>query len=143
VVLGDPEGPADHRLVGRGERVGELADRIGRDAGLALGVVEGVALDLRPVGLEVTRGAVDERLVLEARRDDLAADRVGQSDVGPDVEPEPHVGPLGRARPARVDRVEPGAVVDAAQEVVEEDRMRLAGVAAPQDDQVRLFGLTI
>ena len=46
-------------------------------------------------------------------------------------------------RPARVDRVQPGAVADAAQEVVEEDRMRLAGVAAPQDDQVRLFDLTI
>jgi len=27
--------------------------------------------------------------------------------------------------------------------VVEEDRMRLAGVAAPQDDQVRFLGLTI
>ena len=48
-----------------------------------------------------------------------------------------------RRRPARVDRVEPRAVADALEEVVEEDRMRLAGVAAPQDDQVRLFDLTV
>src|SRR5881296_2501837 len=30
-----------------------------------------------------------------------------------------------------------------AEEVVEEDRMRLAGVAAPQDDEVRLLRLTV
>ena len=46
-------------------------------------------------------------------------------------------------RPARVDRVQPGAVADAAEEVMEEDRMRLAGVAAPQDDHVRLFDLPV
>ena len=55
VVLGDAERPADHRLVGRREGVGELADRLGRDAGLALGVLERVALDLGLVGLEVAR----------------------------------------------------------------------------------------
>ena len=71
------------------------------------------------------------------------ADRVGQRDVAADVEAEPHVRPLGRARPARVDRVQARAVADAPEEVVEEDRMRLAGVAAPQDDQVRLLDLTI
>ena len=71
------------------------------------------------------------------------ADGVGERDVAADVEAQPDVGPFGRARPARVDRVQPGAVADAAQEVVEEDRVRLAGVAAPQDDQVRLFGLTV
>ena len=88
-------------------------------------------------------GALDERLVLEPGGDDLAADRVGQGDVAADVEAEPDVGPLGAARPARVDRVQPGAVADAAEEVVEEDRMRLAGVAAPEDDQVRLLDLTV
>ena len=70
-------------------------------------------------------------------------DRVGQRDVAADVEAQPQVGPLGRRGAARVDRDQPGAVVDAAQQVVEEDRMRLAGVAAPQDDQVRLLDLTV
>ena len=61
----------------------------------------------------------------------------------PDIEAEPAVGPLGRRRPARVDRVQPGAVVDRLEEVVEEDRMRLAGVAAPEDDQIGVLGLTV
>jgi hypothetical protein len=79
----------------------------------------------------------------QAGRDDLAADRVRERDVAADVEPEPDVGPLGDCCPARVDRVQAGAVADAAEEVVEEDRMRLAGVAAPEDDQVGLLDLTI
>jgi hypothetical protein len=33
--------------------------------------------------------------------------------------------------------------VDAAQDVVEEDRMRLPGVAAPEDDQIGVLDLTI
>ena len=143
VVLGDPEGPADHRPRRVREGMGELADRVGGDAGLALGVVERVGLDLRLVRLEIGRRAVDELLVLEAGGDDLAPDGVRQRDVGADIEAQPDVRPFGRARPARVDRVEPGAVADAAQEVMEEDRVRLAGVAAPQDDQVRLFDLTV
>ena len=71
------------------------------------------------------------------------ADGVGQRDVGADVEAEPAVRPFGAAGAARVDRVEAGAVADALEQVVEEDRMRLAGVAAPQDDQVGLLDLAI
>ena len=67
VVLGDAEGPADHRPRRGRERVGQLADRRGRDAGLALGVLERVRLDLGLVGLEVDRRALDELAVLEAR----------------------------------------------------------------------------
>ena len=81
--------------------------------------------------------------MLEPRGDDLAADRVGKGDVAPDVEAEPDVGPLRAARPARVDRVEPGTVADAAEKVVEEDRMRLPGIAAPEDDQIGLLDLTV
>ena len=143
VVLGDAEGPADHRARRLREGVGEFADGLGRDAGLALGVFERVRLDLGLVGLEALRGAVDELAVLQAGRDDLAGDRVRERDVGADVEPEPRIGPLRRRGPARVDRVEARAVADALEQVVEEDRVRLAGVAAPQDDQVRLFDLTV
>jgi len=123
--------------------VGQLADRLSRDARLALGVLEGVGLDLLAIGLEVEGRPADELSVGQPGVDDLAPDRVGQGDVAADVEAQPDVGPLGRARPPRVDRVEPGAVPDAAQEVVEEDRMRLPGIAAPEDDQVRLLDLTI
>jgi len=123
--------------------VGELADQLGRDAGLTLGVLERVRLDLRPVGVEAGRRPVDERAVGQAGGDDLAPDRVRQRDVRADVESEPAVGPLGRARPARVDRVQPRPVVDAAQEVVEEDRVRLARVRTPQDDEVGLLDLPV
>jgi hypothetical protein len=123
--------------------MGELADGGGGDARLALGVLEGVALDLRAIGLEVRGRAVDELAVREAGMDDLAPDGVRQRDVAADIEAEPDVGPFGRACPARVDREQPGAVADAAEEVVEEDRMRLSGVRAPEDDQIGVLDLTI
>jgi hypothetical protein len=123
--------------------VGQLADGVRGNARLALGVVERVALDLVAVGVEVEGRPLDELGVGEAGVDDLPTDRVREGDVAADVEAQPDVRPLGRARPARVDRVEAGPVPDAAQEVMEEDRMRLPGVAAPEDDQVRLLDLTI
>jgi hypothetical protein len=123
--------------------MGQLLDHRAGDAGLALGVVQGVALDLGPVGLEVLGRALDEPGVGEACVDDLAPDRVREGDVRPDVEPQPDVGPFGRARPPRIDRVETGAVVDALEEVVEEDRMGLPGVAAPENDQIGLLSLAI
>ena len=82
-------------------------------------------------------------LVREAGVDDLAGHRVGQGDVGAHVEAEPQVGPLGADCPPRVDGDQPGAPAHPLQEVVEEDRVRLPGVAAPQEDEVRLLGLTI
>jgi len=81
--------------------------------------------------------------VLEALVDDLAGHRVGQGDVAADVEPEPQVGPLGGASAARIDRDQPGSAVDPAEQVVEEDRVGLAGVAAPQEDEIRLLDLTV
>jgi hypothetical protein len=123
--------------------VGQLPDRLGRDAGLALGVLEGVGLDLGLVRLEVEGRPLDELGVGEAGVDDLAADGVGQGDVTADIEAQPDVGPFRGARPARVDRVQPGAVADAAQEVMEEDRVRLPGVAAPENDQIGLLSLSI
>ena len=123
--------------------MGELADGLGRDARLLLGVLERVALDLGLVRVEVDRRALDELAVLEAGRDDLARHGVGEGDVRPDVEPEPAVGPFRRRGPPRVDRVQAGALVDGLEDVMEEDRMRLAGVAAPEDDQIGVLGLTV
>jgi hypothetical protein len=123
--------------------MGQLADRVGRHAGGALGVLEGVRLHCPAVVLEVLGRALDELAVREPGVDDLPADRVGQRDVAADVQPEPQVRPVGRARPARIDRDQPGTVADTAEEVVEEDRMRLSGIRAPEDDQIGLLDLTI
>jgi hypothetical protein len=81
--------------------------------------------------------------MVEAFVDDLASHRVGQGDVAADVETEPQVGPLRGAGTARIDRDQPGAPVDPLEQVVEEDRVGLAGVAAPQEDEIRLLDLTV
>jgi hypothetical protein len=81
--------------------------------------------------------------VLQARRDDLAGHGVGQRDVGADVEAEPGVGPFRRRRAAGVDDIEPGATVDALEQVVEEDRVRLAGIGTPEEDEIRLLDLLV
>ncbi len=114
--------------------------RQGRDL---LGVLEGVRLDRRRVGLEVRRRIVDERAILESRGQDLAADGVGECDVGAHVETEPEVGPLRGRRAPGIDREQLGSVSDTFEEVVKENRMGVAGVRAPEDDDIRLFDLPI
>ncbi len=123
--------------------MGELADGICRDAGLALGVLQRVRLNALAIGLEVEGRPSDELGVRQPSVDDLASDGVGQGDVTADVQAEPAVRPLRRTRPPRVDREQAGAVADAAQQVMEEDRMRLPGIAAPEKDQIGLLDLTI
>ena len=61
-----------------------------------------------------------------------------------DVEPEPAVRPLG-ATTSGAGRSRRGVapLLTALQHVVEEDRMRLAGIAAPEDDQIGVLDLTI
>jgi hypothetical protein len=86
---------------------------------------------------------LDERDVVQAGGDDLAADRVGQRDVGADVQAQPAVAPLGDAGPSRVDGVHPGTVAQALQHVVEEDGVGFPGIRAPQHDQVGVFGLDV
>jgi len=143
VVLRDPERPPDHRLVREGVCVRSLADGRGGDAGLELGTLQGVRLHARLVRL-VTRGRpADELRVDQAGGDDLPAHRVRERDVAPDVQAQPQVGPLRARCPARIHGDEARTATHPLQEVVEEDRMRLPGVAAPQDDEVRLLGLTI
>ncbi len=107
------------------------------------GVLERVRLDVGPEGLEVGRRPLDELAVLQPGGDDLARHGVGQRDVRADIEPQPAVRPLGAGRPPRVDGVEPGAPIDPLQEVVEEDRVGLAGVPAPEEDEIRLLDLLV
>ena len=104
VVLGDAQGPADHRPLGGRVGVGGLPDRRRGDAGHALRALERPRLHGCPVRLEPAGGAPDELLVREARGDDLAAHGVRQRDVGAHVQAQPQVGPLrgrGAARDPR------------------------------------------
>ena len=128
-----------------GARVGVrgVADHVGRHAGLALAALERPRLDRGRVLVEAGRRPLDELAVVQAGVDDLARHRVRERDVGADVEPEPGVGPLGRAGAARVDDVQARAVVHGLQDVVEEDRMRFTGVRAPQEDDIGLLDLLV
>ena len=143
VVLGDPEGPADHRPAGPGVGVRHLPDRAGGDARLPLGVGERVGLHGLAVRLEARRGVLDELPILEPGGDDLPGHGIGQRDVGTHVEAQPGVGPARGAGAPRVDRVEAGAVVDALEQVVEEDRVRLSRVRPPEQDDVRFLDLPV
>ena len=143
VVLGDPERPADHGPVGARVGVRGLADHLRRHAGEPLALVERERLDGRGVLVEALGRALDEGAVVQAGVDDLARHRVRERDVRADIEPEPAVGPLGGGRPARIDDVEARAVPHPLQQVVEEDRVRLPGVRAPEEDHVRLLHLTV
>src|SRR5690606_210150 len=143
VVLGDAEGPAQLGAVGGGVGVGQFADRFGGHAGDALGDVERPRLDRAGELLVAGGGPVDEGGVLQPGVDDLAGDGVGERDVGADVEPEPQVGPPGGAGAARVDGVHLRAVADAFEDVLEEDRVGVAGRRSPHDDDVGLFDLPV
>ena len=74
---------------------------------------------------------------------DLARHRVGERDVAADVQAQPHVGPLGGRRPPRVDHVEPRAVPDSLQQMMEPDRVRRARVRSPEEDDVRLLDFAV
>ena len=143
VVLRDPERPADHAAVGARERVRRLADHLGGNAGQPLALGERERLHRGRVVVVALGRVVDEGAVREAGVDDLARHRVRERDVGADVEAEPAVGPLRRRRAARIDDEEPGAVVHALEQVVEEDRVRLARVRAPEQDHVGLLDLCV
>ena len=143
VVLGDAERPADLGAVGARVRVRDVLDHVGGHAAQRLGPLERVRLDRRDVGLEARCAALDELAVVQPGVDDLARHPVRQRDVAAHVEAEPRVGPLRGRRAARVDREHPRAVVDRLQHVVEEDRVRLAGVRSPQQDHVRVLHFLI
>ena len=107
VVLGDAERPADHAPSACAYVVRGLANDVGRNAGGALGELERVRLDAARYSSKLVVRIRDERSVGQTGVNDLARHRVGQCDVAPDVQPQPHVGPLGGGRASRVDHVEP------------------------------------
>src|SRR5262249_37314752 len=86
---------------------------------------------------------LDELAVLEPRGDDLPPDRVGERDVGADVERRPELGPLHRAGASWIDGEHPGTVAQPLEQVVKEDRVRLARVRSPEEDQIGLFTLLV
>src|SRR6185295_10218557 len=125
-MLGDPERPAELRVLRVSEGVRELANRRRRDSGDTLALLERPRLDRLTERVVAAGRPCDELLVRETRDDDLACDRVRERDVGADVETEPEVGPLCRGRAAGIDDDQLRAAMDRLEHVVKEDRMRVA-----------------
>jgi hypothetical protein len=128
VMFGDAEGPADLGAVGTRVGMRHLAQDLRLDAGQRLTPFECVRLHRRLVDLKPGGRPLDKRRVAQPGGDNLAPDRVGQRDIGPDLKPEPHVGPRDGAGPSWIDGVQPRAVLLPRQQMVEEDRVRLTGV---------------
>src|ERR1019366_6527086 len=143
VMLGDAEGPADHAAVGARVPERDLPDRGGRYPRLAFGSLHGIGLHGARVLVVARRGASDEFGVGEARVNDLARHRVGERDIAAEVEAKPNIGPLRRTSATRVHGDQARTVVNSTQQVVEEDRVRLTSVRAPEDHAIGLFNLAI
>ena len=142
-MLGDAKGPAQLGAGCRCVGMRELANHVARHAGDLLRSFERVAVDGCGVLVEPGRCMTDELLVDQPRCDDLAADGVGQRDVGADIDAQPNIGPLGRLGTARVNAVDAGALMNAFEDVMEEDRVGVARVRTPQNDQVRGLDLFV
>ena len=143
VMFGDAQGPADHRLVGAREGVRGLANDVGGDAGEPCPDVEGVRLDRGAIGVEAGGGVRDEADMMEAGVNDLARHRVGEGNVGADMESHPDVGPLGGGRAPGVDDVEPRPVPDPLEQVMEPDRVGFARIRAPEEHHIGLLDFLI
>jgi len=143
VVLGDAQRPAELGPVGAGVGVGEFGDLGGRYPSLRLGGVQGPLLDTSGELIEAGGGPLDEVAVVQPGVEDLAGDGVGQGDVGADVQGQPRVGEAGGRRAPRIDYEQLRAPALRLEDMVEEDRMGLSGVGAPQDDNVGVLDFPI
>src|ERR1043166_9623865 len=143
MVLGNAQGPAELCASSLGIGMRYAPDRLSRNAGFWLCALQRVLLYVLAIGGKATGSVLDKFGVRQAGVDDLIAHGVGQRDVCSDIDAQPCIRPLGRAGPARVNHVQLGAIVNALEHVMKENRVRLAGVRAPQQDYIRIFRFTI
>src|SRR5262249_29600369 len=124
-------------------RMRHFSDDVRWNSGFTLRVFERVWLDCLPISIETSSHVFDKFLVLESSRYDFASDCIGKSNVAPDVETCPHVGPLHGTRTPRIDRVQTRPVPNSLQDVVEENRMCLSGIRTPEKNHIGFFNLLI
>ncbi len=143
MVLGNSKRPAELRARRARVCVREFRNERCGNAGRLLRILERVRLDRRAVGREAARRTLDELAILQPSGDDFAADGVCERDIRADIDSQPTIGPSSARRPAGIDDVQLGAVAYAAQDVMEEDRMRLARIRSPEHDQVGALDLLV
>jgi len=118
--------------------VGDFAYQRSGHPGFTFGALQRVFFNGVAIGFKSARGVPDELLVGQAGMNDLARHGVSERDVGADVESQPSVRELGRARAARIHHDELRAAACGLQQMVEQDRVRLAGVGTPQKNKIGL-----
>src|ERR1700693_5579195 len=121
-MFGDPKRPADHPRLRAPVSQRDILDRSRRHTGLALRALQRISLDAASELVIAGGGTRNETRIGQPLMDDHSRHRVGKRDVAADVESEPNVSPLRRTGAAWIDSNELGAVANAAQEVVKEDR---------------------
>jgi hypothetical protein len=75
--------------------------------------------------------------------DDLAGHGIRQRNVGPYAQSKPDIRPLRGGGAPRVDDVQLGSRMHGLKHMVEEDRVRLAGIGSPKQDHIGVLHLLI
>src|SRR5690348_7444921 len=142
-MLGDAQGPANLRALGFGVSVRGLANHFRGHAALSFRALQRVLLDARAISVESAGRVLNELFVGQACMNNLARHGIGQRNVAANIETQPSVRPLRGTRAARINYMELRAVANPFQQMMEENRMRLARVRAPQKNNVRLFDFAV
>ena len=121
----------------------QLADQRCGDAREALPLLQRVRRQAVLVLVKPHGGAGNEGIVLEARIQNLPRHGVGQGDIGTHIQPQPGMSPTGGTGAPGIYYVKLRAAMHPLENVVEKDGVGIAGVGAPEDDQVGVFRLAI
>jgi len=143
VMLGDPESPADLGAWSLRVSMRHLPDRFSRHTGFSFCPVESVFFDVSFVGFKSAGGVADEFFIYQPRSNNLPAHRVGEGNVGANVQAQPQLGPACRTGVPRIHDIEFGAVAYALQQMMEENRVGFPRVRTPQQDDVGILNFPV
>ena len=141
-VLRDAHGPQDAGRLGPGDLVGDLDQRLDGNAAALCGILHGEGLQAGAVLVEIVDPGVQELGLREAVVQQVAADGREPDQVGAGRRMEKDVGAARHLVLAQVahDQPLPTQLVGAL-DARRQHGMRLRGVAADDDDQLRLFDI--
>src|SRR3989449_11483455 len=143
MMFRNSERPANLRALGFRISVCRPPDYLRRHTRFAFGSLQRIFLDALAVRIESARRVLDEFLVRKTRRNNFAPHGVGQRNVTPHIQPQPHIRPLRRTRTPWIYHVQLSAVANALEHVVKKNRMSVPGVRTPQQDYFTLFNFAV
>jgi hypothetical protein len=135
-VLGDAERVEDTGLGRTRVELGGRLDLLDRHAGDLGDPLGRVLLDHLPEVVKALAALVDVGLVVPAVADDQVEQAVDQRVVGAGLETQPEVSVVGQLGAPRVDHDQLGAALRGGLHLVADDRVRLGGVGADDEQHV-------